>query len=371
MSNGNDSQQDRGKHYFLHPIRPAQRQYEALRAYLVEGVPAKEAAPRFGYSTATLYTLCRELRAGRIDFFPPTAPGPKHAPKRDALRGRVIELRKRNYSVYDIRRILLAEKVSASHVLIHRILQAEGFAKLPRRREDERPVTPRPEPAAVADIRELRWQDFAHFETEGAALFVLLPTIVQWTMDRWVHAAHLPGSQMIPALQSFLSLLALKLTGRERISHVMDVCDDQGFALFAGLNVLPKTYALSTYSYRITRPMTALLLAKYVSALRSHHLGIRREFQSGLPRHPASRPRSRPGETLRFQALSPRTSHSGFPGAGQRHTSSVLRQRGRTSGWSRRGDHPFRRVLERDDRQSPPSFGLRLSVDHSRCPGST
>jgi hypothetical protein len=50
---------------------------------------------------------------------------------------------------------------------------------------------------------------------------------------------------MIPALQSFLSLLSLKLTGKERISHVMDVCADPGFALFAGINVLPKTTVTS------------------------------------------------------------------------------------------------------------------------------
>ena len=72
---------------------------------------------------------------------------------------------------------------------------------------------------------------------------------------------------MIPALQSLLSLLALKVVGKERMSHVMDVCFDQGFALFAGLNVLPKTTALSTYSYRVTREMTASLLDSYVSTL--------------------------------------------------------------------------------------------------------
>ncbi|MGH9340925.1 MAG: hypothetical protein ACRD1R_15350 [Acidobacteriota bacterium] len=68
-------------------------------------------------------------------------------------------------------------------------------------------------------------------------------------------------------MPSVLSLLALKLTGTERLSHVMDVCADPGFALFAGLNILPKTTALSTYSYRLTRPMTASLLTSYHQAL--------------------------------------------------------------------------------------------------------
>lgn len=261
-----------GPDFFLKPRSALQRQYEALRAYIVEGLSAAQAAARFGFSPSTLYSLCRDWRAGRLRFFLPTKPGPKKAPKRDPLRERVIALRKQNYSVYDIQRILRAEKQSLSHTVIHQILREEGFAKLPRRRDEERPPHPRPEPAPVADVRDLDWKVFASFETEGAGLFLFLPTLLDWNLPTWVRRARLPGSEMIPALQSVLSLLALKLTGKERISHVMDVCADPGFALFAGLNVLPKTTALSTYSYRITRQMTVSLLSSYYEALTASEL---------------------------------------------------------------------------------------------------
>ncbi len=256
-----------GADFFLQPQSAPQRQYEALRAYLVEGLPAAQAAARFGFSTATLYSLCRDWRAGRLHFFAPTKPGPKTAPKRDPLRQRVVALRKLNYSIYDIQLLLRAEQQELSHTVIHQILREEGFAKLPRRRQQDRPPQPRPEPAETADIRQLDWSQFASFETEGAGLFLFVPTLVQWKLQQWVRRARLPGSRMIPALQSVLSLLALKLTGKERLSHVMDVCADPGFALFAGLNVLPKTTALSTYSYRVTREMTASLLSSYHQAL--------------------------------------------------------------------------------------------------------
>jgi transposase len=269
MSKGYTPQHRPGSDYFLSPASPSQRQYEALRAYLVEGQSAEDAARRFGYTTATLYSLCRELRAGRLRFFHPVKPGPKEAPKKEAARKRVIELRKRNYSVYDIRDILRSEGLSLSHVLISQILKEEGFAKLPRRADDERPLRPRPDVAEIADVRELDWRKFATFETEGTALFVLLPTLIDWGIHRWVSRSGLPGSKMIPALQSVLSLLSLKLVGKERISHVMDVCFDPGFALFAGLNVPPKTTALSTYSYRVTRDMTASLLENYAKVLRA------------------------------------------------------------------------------------------------------
>ena len=66
-----------GAEYFLEPSTPAQRRYEALRAYFVEEAPAAEVAARFGYSTATLHQLAAELRAGRTDFFRSSKPGPK------------------------------------------------------------------------------------------------------------------------------------------------------------------------------------------------------------------------------------------------------------------------------------------------------
>ena len=66
-----------------------------------------------------------------------------------------------------------------------------------------------------------------------------------------VDDAGLPGSKMIPALQYFLSFLSLKLIGTERFAHMNDHSFDAGLGLFAGLNVLPKCTAMSTYSYSL------------------------------------------------------------------------------------------------------------------------
>ncbi len=130
----------------------------------------------------------------------------------------------------------------------------------------------KPESAAVADVRQFNVDSFGSFETEGGGLFVFMPAIVNLGLHKWVKKAGLPGSKMIPPLQSILSMLALKLTGTERLSHVMDVCDDPGFALFSGLNVLPKATALSTYSYRIRREMTLSLLTSYVKTLQKNEM---------------------------------------------------------------------------------------------------
>lgn len=256
-----------GGEYFLEPKTARQRQYEALRTYIVEELSAAEAADRYGYSVLSIHSLYKAFKAGQLEFFEEVKPGPKSAPKRDAARERVIALRKQNYSVYDIQRILKSESLALSHVVVSQILQEEGFARLPRRADEERPTILRPDSAAVADVRQFDVNSLGGFETEGGGLFVFLPTIVNWGLHKWVKKAGLPGSQMIPALQSILSILALKLTGTERLSHVMDVCDDPGFALFSGLNVLPKTTALSTYSYRVSREMTLSLLHSYLKTL--------------------------------------------------------------------------------------------------------
>jgi len=89
----------RGGEFFLRPASPAQRRYEALRAYLADGLPAKQVAARFDYTPAGLQSLVRDFRAGKLDLFPGRRPGPKRAPAKDAARARVIELRLAGHSI--------------------------------------------------------------------------------------------------------------------------------------------------------------------------------------------------------------------------------------------------------------------------------
>ena len=71
---------------------------------------------------------------------------------------------------------------------------------------------------------------------------------------------------------SDLSLLALKLTSRQRKSHVMDLVFDEGLALFAGLNVAPKTTYLSTYADSIAPTMNERFRAAWIPVLRKEKL---------------------------------------------------------------------------------------------------
>jgi hypothetical protein len=261
----------------VEPQSTAQRQYEALRAFFVEDLPSQEVARRFSYSPGAFRVLCCQFRRQPFDFFRHRKPGPKTQPRTNAARPLIIALRKQNHSVYDIERALKTQGTPLSDTAIWEVLRQEGFARLPRRADDELLERAKPEAAAVADRREFGLTP-GRFSTQLGGLFLFLPWLVDCDWPALVQQAQFPGSKMIPALHALLSLLGLKLCSRERKSHVMDLVFDPGLALFAGLNVVPKTTFLSTYADRVGPKMTEAFRAGWLAALRRHKLAAGQSF---------------------------------------------------------------------------------------------
>ena len=168
---------------FLEPANPTHRQYEALRAYFVEAIPSAEAAKRFGYTPGSFRVLCHGFRRDpHRAFFLPVMKGPQASAKRSATREKVIELRKQNLSIYDISLALQQEDQRLSPAAVARLLQEAGFAKLPRRADEERPQRPKPEAAAVADVGKLDLSA-RRFRTQFGGLFLFLPWLVAVELD--------------------------------------------------------------------------------------------------------------------------------------------------------------------------------------------
>jgi hypothetical protein len=239
-----------GGEFFAVPADATQRRYEALRAFLLDGAPGPVAAARFGYTAETLSSMVRDFRAGRRDFFITPKPGPKTAPAKDAARSRIIELRQGGHSAYEIADALAAEGTPLNRTGVAEVLTVEGFARMWPRPHAERGA-PRRETLPQAKVI-----DFDEFpqrsETKLAGLLLAVPELVALDLPAMVTAAGYPSTRVIPALSSILSLLALKLCGTRRVSHVDDLAADPAAALFAGLVALPKATALTTYSYRLT-----------------------------------------------------------------------------------------------------------------------
>jgi transposase len=248
------------RQFFLESTDPKQRQYEALRAYFVEGRSSQEVARAFGYSVGSFRVLCHHFRRDTSPaFFATPRHGPQTQPQKTAARDTIIALRKQNYSVYEISETLQDQGTRLSPTGVREVLKAEGFAPLPRRLDDERPERPRPFIEAVADVRAFSLAP-RQFTTRCGGLFLFVPDLVRLPLEPIAKAARLPRSKMIPAAHALRASLALKLWSIERKRHVMAWVTDEGLALFAGLNVTPKKSYLSEYASRVDpRTLTQML----------------------------------------------------------------------------------------------------------------
>lgn len=242
----------------MSPEGAAHRRYEALRAYFVEGLSAAEAGGLFGYTEATVAAMARDFRAGDRDFFVERRPGPRIAPAKAAARDAVVRLRAQGYSIDQITTALASSTTPLNRTGVWEICRDEGLERLGTRA----PAQPPPLRERQPRTRLIDWPDQpVTDETSYAGLLLLVPALVELDLPAAVDAARLPGTREVPALCSVLSLLALKMIGRRRVSHVDDVATDAGLATFAGLESLPKATALGTYSYRLSRAHGQRLLS--------------------------------------------------------------------------------------------------------------
>ena len=237
--------------FFLYPIHEWQKRYEALRASFVERLPAKVVADRFGYSDQYIHLLRHQFKHGKIDFSEPVSEGKgRRRGVPASVREKICEWRKHNLSAGEITQLLSEDGVELSVRTVERVLAEEGFPRLPRRIRAKLGVTVSgakiPEASHAVDIRQM---GSCRFESQSAGVYLFAPFMEKIGIANIVQKAGLPGTKTIPAISYLLSFLALKLLGTERYAHAPDHAFDPGLGLFAGLNVLPKCTAMSTYSY--------------------------------------------------------------------------------------------------------------------------
>jgi hypothetical protein len=266
---------------FLKPRNSNHRQYEALRAYYVEGVSAGEVAERFGYTTGSFHQLAHQFRQNpdRAFFLDSERAGVKSD---DSVTDKIVALRKQNASIYDISRALRREDIHRTPTAVAKTLQQEGFAKLPRRADEELPDRVKPVQADRADVRALSMENRT-VRTKFGGLFLFLPALVQMGFDRVVARCDLPGTKLVPAAHALRSLLALKLQSNRRHTHVMSAVLDEGLAMFAGLNVIPKRSFLTEYSCRIPPTCYPKLMRQWFDSMST--LGLKHGSSFDLDFH--------------------------------------------------------------------------------------
>jgi transposase len=260
--------------YFTRPIHEWQRRYEALRASFVDRLPAIAVAERFGYSTAYIYFLRHQFTTGKIDFSEPVSEGSSTRYRVTAdTRRKIRAWREKELSAGEIAQLLSEDGVDISVRTVERVLAEEGFPKLPRRTRLKIGLTVKgaevPQKTKDIAIGEMEGR---HFSCESAGVFLFAPFLERFQAPELVSSAGLPGTKVIPAVSYFLSFLALKIIGTERYAHMGDHAFDPGLGLFAGLNVLPKCTAMSTYSYSLDEVHILKLQQAFVK--KAAHLGL-------------------------------------------------------------------------------------------------
>lgn len=257
------------RRFFLNPIHVTQKKYEAMRALCIDRLKAREVADRFGYSIHTINAMKRDfvkaINSQHIDsthFFVTHNPGRHMDTQKAGAKERIIQLRKQNYSVLDIKSVLHTEGYIVSHDYIHRVVTQEGFVRLLRRTQIERrrassKIIKAPK-SQLIDWVEDNGKTF-HSE-RGIGILPFVPLLAWLKVEQWIESAEYPETSELNRVQGVLSFIALKLSGHDRYSQDDLWAMDRGFGLFSGLNVLPKDSTLSSYSYRTNRGMNRRFL---------------------------------------------------------------------------------------------------------------
>lgn len=247
--------------YFLHPSQVNHRRYEALRAYFLDHRSTEEVARQFGFVPGSIRVLATLFRQGKIgEFFRSPAPTKRGGALYDLpLKEAILDLRAQRLSVYDIARRLRRLRRPVSHNTVWMVLKEAGVERLPKRTHRQRELPPKI-PLPVADKEEVSLAPGRLVPCRAPLLFLFAPYFERIRFDALVRSARYRDTPRIEATSYLRSLLALKLLSLSRRNHVMPLADDPGLGLWASLNVLPKTTALSDWAYLLgPTPHRALL----------------------------------------------------------------------------------------------------------------
>ena len=267
------------KDFFATPYSSSHRQYEALRAYYVEGLPASVAADKFGYSYAGFRVMLHKVKkkiSGDTEqfsryFFNQRTVGRKPKLEKNQTDELIIQLRKKYLSVPDIKSILDTLEYSVSETYIYKVLTSNGFARLPRRNQEVKTQVlsnaslKAPQSVKIDFVPE-------SFRANNLGILCLIPYIERYEIDKILNDSEYPETKAIDRTSSLLSFIALKLSNVKRYSRDDIWCMDRGLGLFARLNVLPKAAWFSSYSHRVTRNMNLDLLRKLHQVWLEHNL---------------------------------------------------------------------------------------------------
>jgi hypothetical protein len=268
--------------FFDNPVQPLHRQYLALRSFFFEQKSALEVADKYGYTIHAVYTLARNFKKkldsceqnGASLFFRTLKKGrPKQEMDSDLVEI-IVNYRKKQLSVPDIKIILDSMGYDISEGAICKVCDDNGFARLPKRSGEQRQELMESSGyvnVAQAPVSVIRtFSEEEHFSSKGVGVLSFLPLIKAYGIDKAIEKSTYPKTTQIGKLNSILAFMALKLSNVQRYGQDDGWCMDRGLGMFAGLNVLPKTTWFSAYSDAVERKDNVAFL-KSVNQIFANH----------------------------------------------------------------------------------------------------
>jgi predicted DNA-binding protein YlxM (UPF0122 family) len=251
--------------FFANPAQPLHKQYLALRTFYLEEQSAEDVAAKYGYTVSAVYTMARNFKKklenneqnGADLFFRELKMGRPKQERDSNLAEIIVNLRKKQLSVPDIKIILDGMGHDISAWVIYKVCDDNGFARLPKRSGEQRQELM--EHSGYVDIVRApvsMMHPFTaeeRFSSKGVGVLCFLPFIKAYGIDKAIENSAYPTTKQIGKLNSILAFLALKLSNVQRYGQDDGWCMDRGLGLFAGLNVLPKTTWYSAYSDAVER----------------------------------------------------------------------------------------------------------------------
>ena len=229
--------------FFQFPQETTHKQYEALRAFYLEGKSAAEVAQQFGYTVSAFYSLTRDFNQHLKQpnpsqrFFVTRSLGRKPKESKVENDQLILSLRKKDLSVSDIKAILdsLGYEVSERH--IYNVIAQGGMKKLPRRSKQIREQAMASVKLPAPPSQKLTYMPETFRTPYSAGVLCLLPYIQTYGIHKLIENSEYPESQNLNRLSSILSFVSLKLSNIKRYTTDDLWCMDRGLGLFAGLTV--------------------------------------------------------------------------------------------------------------------------------------
>ena len=241
---------------FEEPTDPIQKKYEAIRLIIIEKASIETAAIKFGYKKNTMKTLLSEALNMKKEVFPRIERRAQTRKISGKCHANIVALRNSGMSAQDITKDLLENDITVSIRTVERVLNDFGFPKLKRRTNEKLGITKKNTiiPTVAEKINFDKLEPF-NIDCPIAGVFFFIPYIIESGILDVVKKLPLPESSVIGAEQACLSMLLFKLIGGERLSQIQSLDHEIGLGVFSGLNILPKSTYMSTYSCRCSEKM--------------------------------------------------------------------------------------------------------------------